>query len=59
MININVNVKSIVSTENIIAGILAHIREKYLKRIVNDSIIVCDEIISVEDIISTNVRNTV
>ena len=56
-INVNVIVKSIVRAKKIILGIIiAHVFVRVVS-IVDDSIIVCDTIMSVVD--STNVTNTV
>ena len=41
MINVNVSVKSIVCANKIIVVILAHVLVRYLKSIVDDSVIVC------------------
>ena len=57
--HVNVNVKIIISAKKIIVGILAHVFDsKYLKRIADTSVITCDETISVINIVSTKVTNT-
>ena len=54
--HVNASLKIIVSAKEIIIGILAHA----LVRIVSDtSVITCDEIISVMDIVSTKMTNTI
>ena len=55
-------VKIIVSTKKIIVGILAHVLvriAKYLKSIADTSVITCNEIIFVMDIVSTKMTNTI
>ena len=52
--NAKASLISIVHAKKIIVGILAH-----LKGIVDDSVIVCDEIVNVTDTISTNVTSTI
>ena len=54
-------VKIIVSTKKVIVGILAHVLmriAKYLKSIADTSVITYDEIISIMDIVSTKMTNT-
>ena len=54
--HVNANLKIIVSAKEIVIGILAHA----LVRIVSDtSVIMCDEIISVMDIVSAKMKNTI
>ena len=59
MKHVNVNIKVIVSAKKIIVGILACICEnsKYLKSVADTSVIACDEIIDVMDIVSTKMTN--
>ena len=59
--NVNGNIKIIVHTKKIIVGILARVFEnsKYLKSIADTSVIKCDEVIPVMDIVPTKKTNTV
>ena len=58
---VNVNVKVIVRAKNIIFGILAHVfvRMASIKSIADTSVVNYDEIITVLDIVSTKVTNTI
>ena len=55
----NVSAKFIIYAKRIPVGILAHAFVKYLKIISDDSTVVCGEIISVMDIISTKMANNI
>ena len=59
--NVNGNVKIILHTKKIIVGIIARVFEnsKYLKSIADTSVINCDEVIPVVDIVPTKKTNTV
>ena len=61
MIISNANGKSIVRAKKVVAGILTYIciceNSRYLKRVVDDLVIVCNEIKSVTDSVSTNGTN--
>ena len=57
----NVNIKLIVHAKKIIFGILAHVLVRIAsiwKSVTDTSVILCDEIISVMDIISATMTNT-
>ena len=56
MKHVNVSVKVIVHAKKTIVGILAHV---FVRTISDTSVITCDEIISVMDIVSTKMTNTV
>ena len=62
MINASASVKSIVCATNIVVGNLAHVFVRIVgiqKSIVDDSVILCHEIINVTDNVSKNVTNTI
>ena len=62
MINANASVKAIVQAKKVIVGILAYAfceNSKYLKHIVDDSMIARDEIVYVMNIVSTNMANAI
>ena len=62
MININVSVKSILRTKKKISwrpSTCTCENDKYLKHISDDSVIACDEIMSVTDSVSTSETNTI
>ena len=62
MININVSVKSITCAYKILVGKDSTCiceNSRYLKIILDNSVIVCDKIIKVTDRVSTNMESTV
>ena len=60
--HVNVNIKIIASAKKIIVGILAHVLVTTVsikKAVSNSSVIACDEVISVMDIVSTKMTKTI